>query len=215
MKKYSSLLLVLVSFFFISCKAQEAQNEEKKVQLEDIKVTLKTEDGDIKATIFASKTPVTAANFLNLTKRGYYNGTFFHRVVPGFVSQAGKHNSGEATPGYTIKNETYTEHPELKDLKHDKAGVLSMARTAIKHTNGSQFYITHVATPHLDGAYTVFGEVTEGVEIAKKITRGTKITSIEIHDSTDKLFKAQKKNIDEWNAVLDKRFYDLNKVEEK
>lgn len=166
-------------------------------EIQDIKITLKTEKGDIKATMFASKVPVTTANFLNLATRGYYDGITFHRVISDFMIQGGDPTgTGMGGPGYKFEDEF------LPELKHDKPGIFSMANAGPR-TNGSQFFITHVATPHLNGRHSVFGEVTEGQDVVDSIAQGDKITGIEIHDSTDALFKDQADRISDWNSKLD------------
>ncbi|MFV0338616.1 MAG: peptidylprolyl isomerase [Chthoniobacterales bacterium] len=164
----------------------------------DIRVIFKTDKGDIKVTVFASETPVTAANFLNLAKKGYYDGLTFHRVIPDFMIQGGDPTgTGAGGPGYKFEDEI------RPNLKHDKPGILSMANAG-PGTNGSQFFITHVATPWLDGKHTVFGEVTEGQDVVNKIAGGDKIVSIEVLDSTDALFEKEADRISEWNARLGK-----------
>jgi len=167
--------------------------------MQDIRIILTTNKGPIEATLLASKTPVTVANFLNLATRGYYNGLSFHRVIPDFMIQGGDpEGSGRGGPGYRFEDECKPE------LKHDQPGIFSMANAG-PGTNGSQFFITHVPTPWLDGKHTVFGSVTKGQDVVNAIKQGDKIEKIEILDSTDDLFAAQKKRIDEWNAVLSKR----------
>jgi len=213
MKKLLTLLFCVTPLLAISCGAQDntpAKADTSKVK-GDIKVLIKTTKGDIEAKIFAKRVPVTSANFLNLAKRGYYCQSPFHRVVPNFVIQGGKHKSGTPTPGYNFDNETYTEHPELNDLKHDAGGILSMARLPQKHTNGAQFFITHEATPHLDGDYTVFGEVTKGLDIVHKIKVGDKILAVQVLDPTEQLFEAVKGKVTIWNKILDRNFPDLAK----
>jgi peptidyl-prolyl cis-trans isomerase B (cyclophilin B) len=178
--------------------------------MSDIRITLHTDKGDIDATIFASKVPVTSANFLNLAKRGYYNNIAFHRVIENFMIQGGDPTeSGRGGPGYKFADEF---HPELK---HSKPGLFSMANAG-PGTNGSQFFITMAPTPFLDNRHSVFGEVTKGLDVVNKIVgkvdtgepggksdgKGNKITKIEILDSTDALFAAQKENIDKWEAAL-------------
>src|SRR5688572_24784169 len=164
--------------------------------MSDIRIILNTDKGAIEGTIFASKVPMTAANFLNLAKRGYYDGIKFHRVIPNFMIQGGDPTgSGMGGPGYKFGDEI---HPSLK---HSKPGLFSMANAG-PGTNGSQFFITHVPTPHLDGKHAIFGEVTKGQDVVNAIAQGDKITAIEILDSTDELFAAQKANLDKWNAVL-------------
>jgi len=164
--------------------------------MSDIRIILKTDKGDIEGTLFASKTPVTVANFLNLAKRGYYDGITFHRVIPDFMIQGGDPSgTGGGGPGYQFEDEF------LPELKHTKPGIFSMANRGPR-TNGSQFFITHVPTAWLDGKHTVFGEVTKGQDIVNAIKQGDKIKSIEVLDSTDSLFEAQKARITEWNKKL-------------
>ncbi len=166
--------------------------------MSDIKITIHTSAGDIQATMYASKTPLTCANFLNLAKRGYYNGISFHRVIANFMIQGGDPTgSGSGGPGYKFADEF---HP---DLKHTKAGIFSMANAGPR-TNGSQFFITHNATPHLDGKHSVFGQVTEGQKVVDAIRQGDKIVSITIHDDTTALFTAEKDNVEHWNSILNK-----------
>lgn len=164
--------------------------------MEDIRIVLKTSKGDIALTIFASKTPVTAANFLNLASRGYYDGIKFHRVIADFMVQCGDPTgTGAGGPGYTFEDEFDPT------LKHDKPGILSMANRGPK-TNGSQFFITHVPTPWLDKKHSVFGEVTSGQDVVNAIAQGDTIKLIEIVDSTDELFAAQADRIATWNKKL-------------
>ncbi|MEO8353470.1 MAG: peptidylprolyl isomerase [Chthoniobacteraceae bacterium] len=164
----------------------------------DIHIVLHTTKGDIEGTIFASKVPATAANFLNLAAKEYYNGIAFHRVIPDFMIQGGDPTgTGMGGPGYKFADEID------RSLKHSKPGVFSMANAG-PNTNGSQFFITHVATPHLDGKHAVFGEVTKGQDVVNQIAKGDKIESIEIKDSTDELFQAQASNLEKWNAALKK-----------
>lgn len=162
----------------------------------DIKITFKTEKGDIDITIYAGDTPVTAASFLNLASRGYYDGLTFHRVIANFMVQGGDPTgTGSGGPGYKFEDEC------LASLKHDKPGILSMANAG-PGTNGSQFFITHGPTPHLDGMHTVFGHVTNGQDVVDAIAGGDKINSIEIHDDTAALFEGQADRIADWNKKL-------------
>ncbi len=164
--------------------------------ISDIRVIVKTNKGDIEATLFASKTPMTVANFLNLASKGFYDGLTFHRVIPNFMVQGGDpEGSGRGGPGYRFGDEF---HPALK---HSKPGIFSMANAG-PGTNGSQFFITHVETPWLDGKHSVFGEVTKGQDVVNRIARGDRIVKIEILDSTDALFTAQAANITRWNSAL-------------
>ena len=136
-----------------------------------------TSKGDVVAELFAKDAPLSVTNFKYLSDGGFYNGLTFHRVVPNFVVQGGDPTgSGSGGPGYTIPAEIKMKHPK---------GALAWARTGDevnpnRRSSGSQFYITLVPTPFLDGAYTVFGQVTSGMEIVEKIQRGDQIKSIEV-----------------------------------
>lgn len=164
--------------------------------MSDIRIILHTDKGSIEATFFASKVPMTCANFLNLAKRGYYDGLTFHRVIPDFMIQGGcPSGTGTGGPGYKFADEID------KSLKHDAPGKFSMANAG-PGTNGSQFFVTHVPTPWLDGKHAVFGAVTKGQDVVNAIKGGDKIKKVEILDSTDALFAAQKANLDKWNKVL-------------
>ena len=164
--------------------------------IEDIKITMKTNKGNISLTVYALNTPITAANFLNLASRGYYDGISFHRVIPNFMIQGGDPTgTGAGGPGYQFEDEF------LASLKHDRPGILSMANAG-PGTNGSQFFITHGPQPHLDGRHTVFGHVTEGQDVVDSIEGGDEIQSIEIHGSTDALFDQESEKIKNWNSIL-------------
>ncbi len=124
---------------------------------------LKTEKGDITVQLFADKTPKTVNNFVFLARQGYYDGTIFHRVISDFMVQGGDPTgTGSGGPGYRFSDEF---HPSLR---HNKAGMLSMANAG-PNTNGSQFFITHVATPWLDKKHSVFGQVTAGMDVLMSI----------------------------------------------
>jgi peptidyl-prolyl cis-trans isomerase B (cyclophilin B) len=187
---------ILLAAFTLAIAALPAQSEES---MKDIRIIVKTDKGDIEGVLYPGKAPVTVANFLNLAKRGYYDGLKFHRVIPDFMIQGGDPTgTGSGGPGYRFEDECTPE------LKHDKPGIFSMANAG-PGTNGSQFFVTHVPTPWLDGKHTVFGSVTKGQDIVNAVAAGDKIKSIEILDPTDELFAAQSKRLAEWNAILDKR----------
>ncbi len=170
--------------------------DSRNMSLEDIKIILKTEKGDIHATMYASDVPTTVANFLNLASRGYYDGIVFHRVIPNFMIQGGDPTAtGTSGPGYKFEDEFQPNRV------HDKPGIFSMANSG-PNTNGSQFFITHGPTPHLDMKHSVFGEVTEGQNVVDEIAGGDAIKEIEILDSTDALFADQADRIKDWNVVL-------------
>ena len=167
--------------------------------MENIRIILHTSRGAIEATLFASEAPITVANFLNLSRRGYYNNITFHRVIKDFMIQGGDPTgTGRGGPGYRFPDEI------RKNLKHSKPGIFSMANAG-PNTNGSQFFITHVPTPHLDGKHAVFGEVTSGQDVVDSIKQGDKIESIEILDSADALFESEKDLLSAWNQTLDSK----------
>lgn len=166
----------------------------------DINIIVKTSRGDIPATIFASEVPVTASNFLNLIKRGFYDGLNFHRVIPDFMIQGGcPQGRGTGGPGYKFADEC------KPNLRHSKPGIFSMANSG-PNTNGSQFFITHVPTDWLDGKHTVFGEVTDHMDVVHAVRQGDTISTIEIVDAdeVDVLLEENKNYVDQWNAALGK-----------
>jgi cyclophilin family peptidyl-prolyl cis-trans isomerase len=125
--------------------------------------TIATDSGDIVVELFADKAPQTVNNFVFLAREGFYDGVTFHRVIPGFMAQGGDPTgSGRGGPGYRFEDEFHA------DLRHDGPGVLSMANAG-PGTNGSQFFITHGPTPHLDDRHTVFGRVVEGMDVVLDI----------------------------------------------
>jgi cyclophilin family peptidyl-prolyl cis-trans isomerase len=150
------------------------------------KAIFRTEAGDFEIELFADRAPKTVNNFVFLARDKFYDGVSFHRVIKDFMVQGGDPTgSGSGGPGYKFGDEF---HPSLR---HDGPGVLSMANAGA-NTNGSQFFITHVATPWLDGKHSVFGKVTRGMEVVNKIperdpgtarTPGTKIKTVEIVES--------------------------------
>ena len=132
-------------------------------------VTIEMENGDIiKAELYPEIAPNTVKNFISLVKKGYYDGLIFHRVINGFMIQGGCPNgNGMGGPGYSIKGE-FSQNGFQNDLKHT-AGVLSMARSMMPNSAGSQFFIMHKDAPHLDGAYAAFGMVIDGMDVVNKI----------------------------------------------
>ena len=132
-------------------------------------VTFEMENGGIiKAELYPEVAPNTVNNFISLIQKGYYNGLIFHRVIPGFMIQGGcPDGTGMGGPGYSIKGE-FTQNLFQNNLKHDR-GVLSMARTMRPNSAGSQFFIMHENSPHLDGQYASFGKVIEGMDVVDAI----------------------------------------------
>lgn len=134
-------------------------------------VTIEMENGDIiKAELYPEIAPNTVNNFISLVKKGFYNGLIFHRVINGFMIQGGCPDGlGTGGPGYSIKGE-FAQNGVTNDLAHTP-GVLSMARAMHPDSAGSQFFIMHKTSPHLDGAYAAFGKVTEGLDMVDKIAK--------------------------------------------
>jgi peptidyl-prolyl cis-trans isomerase B (cyclophilin B) len=165
--------------------------------MSDVSAVIRTNKGDINLRLFADKTPVTVANFVNLANRGFYDGLSFHRVIPDFMIQGGCPNgTGTGGPGYRFEDECQP------DLRHDAPGKLSMANAG-PGTNGSQFFITHVATPWLDGKHTVFGEVlgADDQAVVNAITGGDTIETIAI-DGGEAVLADQADRVAGWNEVL-------------
>src|SRR5512139_3624773 len=163
--------------------------------------TISTAKGDIRLTLFPDKAPLTVLNFVNLSKRGYYDGLTFHRVIADFMIQGGcPLGTGTGGPGYQFKDEF------SRKLRHSKPGILSMANAG-PGTNGSQFFITHVPTPWLDDRHTVFGEVVgeEDQKVVNSIVNGDTIKSIAVEGDYSKLAETYKDQLEKWNKVLDQR----------
>jgi len=166
----------------------------------DIMATVVTNKGDIHIKLFAEQAPFTVANFVNLANKGFYDSLSFHRVIDDFMVQGGcPTGDGRGGPGYRFEDEF---HPELI---HDKPGKLSMANAG-PNTNGSQFFITHVPTPWLDGKHAIFGQVAgpEDQDVVNSIVQSDQIKSIKIEGDLSTLLKKTQSKIDEWNAQLDK-----------
>jgi len=158
--------------------------------------TFDTDRGPIRIQLEPEKAPLTVANFANLAKRGFYDGLNFHRVINDFMVQGGcPQGSGTGGPGYRFEDET------KNGLSHER-GVLSMANAG-PGTNGSQFFITHVACPWLDGKHTVFGKVLEGQEVVDSVKQGDKIKSVTLEGDVDAVLAARADRVAEWNKTLD------------
>lgn len=166
-------------------------------EINDVRAVIRTSKGDIRLRLFAAQAPVTVANFVNLARRGYYDGLSFHRVIPDFMIQGGcPHGTGTGGPGYRFEDEC------RPSLKHDAPGKLSMANAG-PGTNGSQFFITHVETPWLDGRHTVFGEVLDGEDqaVVDAIVVGDSIAGIDL-EGEEAILAAQAERVNAWNQVL-------------
>lgn len=166
----------------------------------ELSAVIKTDKGDIRIDLYPNEAPVTVASFANLAQRGYYNGLTFHRVISDFMIQGGDPTgTGTGGPGYQFEDEF------SPDRRHDSPGMLSMANAGPR-TNGSQFFVTHGPTPHLDGKHSVFGKVSAGQEVVNSIAQGDKMNEVAIEGDAAALFAAHKDRLDEWNGTLDKKF---------
>lgn len=170
-----------------------------------LKAVMQTSKGTININLFDDKTPVTVANFVNLAKRGYYDGLTFHRVIGDFMIQGGcPDGTGMGGPGYRFQDEF------LPELRHDKPGILSMANAG-PATNGSQFFITHTPTPHLNGKHSVFGAVVsaDDQKVVNSIAKGDVIEKLTIEGDTTALFEQVADKLTSWNQIIDERFPQL------
>lgn len=200
------LMLIATMAMASNVKAQNGDKEatdSKKVELkkestDKLQLTITTTKGDIHLDLFADKTPVTVASFVNLIQHGYYDGLIFHRVIANFMIQGGcPDGTGSGGPGYKFEDECKPE------LKHDRPGILSMANSG-PGTNGSQFFITHVPTPHLNGKHTVFGAVVsaDDQKVVNSIAKGDKIVKMVVTGDTGPLLKKLADRIVEWNKTI-------------
>ena len=194
-----ALAVVFLSVSMGLCATEKPlEKGEKKMTNIQLTVTMHTTKGDIRLKLFPDKAPLTVLNFVNLSKRGFYNGLTFHRVIPNFMIQGGDPaGNGTGGPGYKFKDEF------SPDLKHSKPGILSMANSG-PGTNGSQFFITHVPTPWLDGKHTIFGEVVDAQDqkVVNSIVAGDKINSVTVEGDYTKLAEQYKEQLDAWNKAL-------------
>ena len=154
-----------------------------------------TDRGQIKVELYPDKAPLTVASFVNLARKGFYDGLNFHRVIPDFMIQGGcPKGTGTGGPGYKFEDEADN------GVRHER-GVLSMANAG-PNTNGSQFFITHIKTDWLDGKHTVFGKVTEGLEVVDAVKQGDAIKSVKIEGDAEAVLAAKADRVAEWNRVM-------------
>ena len=205
MKRRGMACALLAAALIFGATLGSAQNDmgkgDKNMSYPALKATIRTAKGDIRLNLFPDKAPLTVLNFVNLSKRGFYDGLTFHRVIPDFMIQGGcPIGDGRGGPGYRFKDEF------SRDLRHSKPGMLSMANSG-PGTNGSQFFITHVATPWLDDKHAIFGEVVDQQDqkVVNSIGGGDKIESITIEGDYSKLAEENKDQLDAWNEILGKR----------
>jgi peptidyl-prolyl cis-trans isomerase B (cyclophilin B) len=165
-----------------------------------IQAVMETSQGEIRLELFPEQAPVTVANFVNLARRGFYDGLQFHRVINDFMVQGGcPLGTGTGGPGYKFEDEFD------RSLRHDRPGRLSMANAG-PGSNGSQFFITHVPTPWLDDAHSIFGEVQgeQDQAVVDRIEKGDTINTVRVSGDADALLEDQAERVAAWNAVLDR-----------
>lgn len=157
------------SLFYVRIDRTDYEKKRGIIHMENPIVTFEMENGDVmKAELYPEIAPNTVNNFISLVKKGFYDGLIFHRVISGFMIQGGcPEGTGMGGPGYTIKGE-FRQNGFANDLKHTE-GVLSMARAMHPDSAGSQFFIMHRTSPHLDGAYAAFGKIIEGMDVVNRI----------------------------------------------
>ena len=173
-------------------------------QAQSLVAIIDTSKGVIRTELNERAAPTTVANFVNLVMRGFYDGLTFHRVERNFMVQGGDPlGNGTGGPGYQFRGEII--------LKHNQPGILSMANSG-PGTDGSQFFITHLATPHLDGLHSVFGRVTEGQQVVYQIRRRDVINSITIEGDPTSVFARRVNELVEWNRILDEQFPNLKQA---
>lgn len=196
----SVLVLIFTLSLFVASSA--FSKTDKPSSSQGLTAIMTTSKGVIRLKLYDKQTPYTVANFVNLAKRGYYNNLKFHRVIADFMVQGGcPLGTGTGGPGYNFQDEI------VPALVHDKPGVLSMANAG-PGTNGSQFFITHVPTPWLNGKHTVFGSVwgKEDMAVVNSIVQGDKIVSVRIDGDTKALMEKTKDKVADWNKTLDAKF---------
>jgi peptidyl-prolyl cis-trans isomerase B (cyclophilin B) len=205
MKKILMLTVILTAVLIMSPVLRGAENKIQKGEARmtnlSLVATIHTSKGKIRLNLFPEQAPLTVLNFVNLAKRGFYNGLTFHRVIPNFMIQGGcPLGTGTGGPGYRFRDEFSPA------LKHDKPGILSMANAG-PNTNGSQFFITHVPTPWLDNKHTIFGQVVslEDQKVVNSIAGGDKIDSIDIEGDYSKLAEQFKNDLEGMNKALEKQ----------
>jgi peptidyl-prolyl cis-trans isomerase B (cyclophilin B) len=167
-----------------------------------MQAVITTNRGAIRLDLFPEQAPLTTANFVNLARRGFYDGLRFHRVIEQFMIQGGcPEGSGRGNPGYRFEDEF------SQALRHDRPGRLSMANAGLG-TNGSQFFITHVATPWLDDRHTIFGTVQDSQDqaVVDAIRQGDIMEKVEIQGDAEALLQRFAERIGEWSKALDSRF---------
>jgi peptidyl-prolyl cis-trans isomerase B (cyclophilin B) len=187
-------LLLFLLFASSVLPAQERNPDE-------LYAVIDTSRGTMEFMLYKQVAPLTVANFVNLATRGFYDGLTFHRVEPDFMAQGGDPAAdGSGGPGYQFEDEIA--------MRLNQEGILAMANAG-PATNGSQFFITHLATPHLNGGHTVFGLIQSGREVIRQIRVGDVINSITIIGDAASALERRRERVTEWNRILDEEFPNL------
>lgn len=189
--------LLMLSFLMVMMAGVISYSKEYKM-----KVKIMTDKGDININLLPEKSPITVANFVNLAKKGYYDGLKFHRVIDNFMAQGGDPTgTGAGGPGYQFEDEVDN------GLNFSKSGKLAMANAG-PGTNGSQFFITTVPTEWLNGNHTIFGEVVsdDDLKVVKKLSNGDVMKKVVVEGDVDAFLKTQKNRVDSWNKILKQNF---------
>ena len=189
--------LLMLSILMMMTVAVQSYSKEYRM-----KVKIITAKGDVNINLLPDKSPITVANFVNLAKKGYYDGLKFHRVIDNFMAQGGDPTgTGAGGPGYQFEDEINN------GLNFSKPGKLAMANAG-PGTNGSQFFITTVPTEWLNGNHTIFGEVVSDADLAvvKKLSNGDVMTKVVVEGDVDAFLKTQKNRVDSWNKTLKQNF---------
>ena len=187
----------MLSILMMMTVAVQSYSKEYKM-----KVKIITAKGDVNINLLPDKSPVTVANFVNLAKKGYYDGLKFHRVIDNFMAQGGDPTgTGAGGPGYRFEDEVNN------GLNFSKPGKLAMANAG-PGTNGSQFFITTVPTEWLNGNHTIFGEVASeaDLDVVKKLSNGDVMTKVVVEGDIDAFLKTQKNRVESWNKTLKQNF---------
>ena len=194
----SGILSVFMSCLMpVAGQAQEAAARDPN----ELYAVIKTNRGTMEFLLYRQVAPITVTNFVNLATRGFYDGLGFHRVISDFMAQGGDPlGNGSGGPGYEFEDEIR--------LRLNQMGILAMANSG-PDTNGSQFFITHLATPHLNGLHTVFGLIHSGKDVIRQIRIGDTITSITIEGNAKAFLERNADRVYLWNTVLDEEFPNL------
>ncbi len=211
-KKIATLFILMTILLITGCSSISKKfNKEDITKYNDIRATIVTTQGDIDVYLYPEAAPITVSNFINLAQRGFYDNTKIHRAIENFMIQGGDPTgTGQGGPGYTIPDET------VNWLDFFQNGMLAMANAG-PGTGGSQFFITSQPAEWLNGKHTVFGETVSDKDLEKisKLEVGDIIKEIRFTGDIDLILSLNKKNVDQWNKILDKEYPGLKKYEVK